>query len=81
MSTRITQEAKETYPILGYFGYEHLPISLQVVSAPFYELARDMAQRSSLGHPEVEAGLRKLLEAKDCFVRASLFHDKVEENK
>ena len=58
-------------PILKYFEYAHLPQHLQDVSAPACELARHMAD--ALPHSaEKSAGLRKLLEAKDCFVRASL---------
>ena len=58
-------------PILKHFEYKHLPAHLQSVSASFHEVARffddnlpDCAEKS--------AGLRKLLEAKDCMVRASL---------
>lgn len=61
-----------TYPILQYFKYEHLPKHLQAASKPYAEIAWRAAE-STLGfHPEVEAGLRKLLEAKDCFVRSQL---------
>jgi hypothetical protein len=59
------------YPILDYFRYEHLPAHLQQVSRPFAEIARTMAAELPEG-PEVSAGLRKLLEAKDCLVRAAL---------
>lgn len=60
-----------SYPILDFFQYEHLPEHLQAKSKPFAEIARKMAQELPEG-PEVSAGLRKLLEAKDCFVRAAL---------
>lgn len=57
--------------ILKYFGYTHLPEHLQEVSAPIYALADEMD--STLPEcAEKSAGLRKLLEAKDCFVRAKL---------
>lgn len=59
-----------TEAILRYFEYEHLPPHLQAVSKPFAELARNMA--SLLDGPELTVGLRKLLEAKDCCVRAAL---------
>lgn len=59
------------YPILRFFEYEHLPAELQAVSAPFKELAHLMASSLWAG-PEVSAGLRHLLEAKDCAVRAAL---------
>ncbi len=58
------------YPILTYFSYAHLPPSLQAISKPFAELARVLAELPE--GPEVSAGLRKLLEAKDCAVRAAL---------
>ena len=56
--------------ILRYFMYEHLPANLQEVSKPIAELAGLMATLPSCA--EREAGMRKLLEAKDCFVRAKL---------
>ena len=59
------------YPILKFFAYGHLPEPLQAVSRPFEELAQRMAETLPAG-PEVSAGLRKLLEAKDCAVRAGL---------
>ena len=58
-------------PILKYFAYEHLPADLQGVSKPFGELARQLDQELP-DSAEKSAGLRKLLEAKDCFVRARL---------
>jgi len=57
--------------IMRFFEYDHLPIQLQNVSIPFATLARDL-QANILEGPEKEAGMRKLLEAKDCFVRAKL---------
>ena len=58
-------------PIMKYFEYEHLPEHLQAVSKPFGDLARQL-DRDMLESPEKSAGLRKLLEAKDCMVRAAL---------
>lgn len=60
-----------TAAILQYFRYEHLRQPLQGISRSCGELAREMAADLPPG-PEVTAGLRKLLEAKDCFVRAAL---------
>ena len=58
-------------PILKHFAYHHLPPHLQDVSKPLGDLARLM--ESTLPDcAEKSAGLRKLLEAKDCFVRAAL---------
>lgn len=58
-------------PIMKYFAYEHLPEKLQAISKPIGDLARQMDEQLPDG-PEKSAGLRKLLEAKDCLVRASL---------
>lgn len=57
--------------IVKFFAYEHLPEKLQAVSAPLGELALKMDAELPEG-AEKSAGLRKLLEAKDCFVRAAL---------
>lgn len=57
--------------LLRFFAYQHIASHLQKVSRPIGELAEAMAAMLPPG-PEVTAGLRKLLEAKDCFVRAAL---------
>lgn len=57
--------------ILKYFAYEHLPLHMQPVSKAIGDVARDMAARLPPS-AELSAGLRKLLEAKDCLVRATL---------
>lgn len=54
-----------------YFTYEHLPEHLQSVSKPIALLAELMSKELPDGS-EKSAGMRKLLEAKDCFVRAKL---------
>jgi hypothetical protein len=57
--------------ILQFFTCDHLPSILQEVSRPCCELAHTMHQ--TLAHSEeLLVGLRKLLEAKDCFERARL---------
>lgn len=58
-------------PIMMYFEYSHLPVNLQAVSKPIGELAKQMDSIIPDG-AEKSAGLRKLLEAKDCLVRAAL---------
>jgi hypothetical protein len=58
-------------PIMKYFAYAHLPEKLQGVSKPIGDLAQAMDAELPDG-PEKSAGLRKLLEAKDCLVRAKL---------
>lgn len=56
---------------IKWFSYEHLPLNLQEVSKPIAELAQKMEDELPDG-AEKSAGMRKLLEAKDCFVRAKL---------
>jgi len=56
-----------------FFTYAHLPEHLQIVSKPFCDLANqiyDNYLQSDADEAETEAGLRKLLEAKDCVVRS-----------
>lgn len=59
-------------PMLQFFKYDHLPEGLREISKPFGELAEAMV-RVLPRNPERTAGLRKLLEAKDCAVRAKLY--------
>lgn len=57
--------------VLKFFSYAHLPETMQAISKPFCDLAYEVANR----HPENQettVALRKLLEAKDAAVRASL---------
>lgn len=58
-------------PIMKYFTYAHLPEHLQKISKPIGDLAQLMDETLPES-AEKSAGLRKLLEAKDCFVRANL---------
>jgi hypothetical protein len=56
---------------MKFFEYSHLPEKLQVVSKPVAELAKEM-DSTLPDSAEKSAGMRKLLEAKDCFVRSAL---------
>jgi hypothetical protein len=58
-------------PILKHFAWAHLPEHLQPVSRPFGMLAARVVATSPRS-AERSACLRKLLEAKDCAVRAAL---------
>lgn len=58
-------------PIMKFFEYKHLPPELQRVSKAIGDTAMIM-DMSLPDCAEKSAGLRKLLEAKDCFVRAEL---------
>lgn len=61
-----------TAALLRFFDYYHLPERLQEVSKRFHDLAYDVVNATDLNGPEVTVCLRKLLEAKDCAVRAAL---------
>lgn len=59
-----------TAAILKHFTFDHLPEHLREISRPICELAHEMGEK--LDGPELTAGLRKLLEAKDALVRAKV---------
>lgn len=67
-------EPSTVHPSIAHFiplfAYAHLPERLQEISRPFGDLAKLVMARCA--GPEASAALRKLLEAKDCAVRASL---------
>lgn len=56
---------------LKHFAWSHLPEKLQPVSRACADLALQMCAMTTDSN-ELSAGFRKLLEAKDCFVRAAL---------
>lgn len=58
--------------MLQFFKYEHLPEDLRMHSIPFWELACKIIATVP-ENPERTVALRKLLEAKDCAVRAVIF--------
>jgi hypothetical protein len=59
------------HELIKFFKYEHLPKHLADFSKNFYDLALYMDSTLKNG-TEKDMGMRKLLEAKDCFVRANL---------
>ena len=59
-------------PMLQFFAYDHLPERLRDVSEPFGTLAQAIVVTLPR-NPERTVALRKLLEAKDCAVRAVLW--------
>lgn len=65
------QRHPATVAIMRHFEFGHLPFELAAVSNECRTLAETMVVRLPDG-PELTAGLRKLLEAKDCFVRAAV---------
>lgn len=83
-ATKIHNEAAETArttmlrgvpfePLMQFFAYAHLPSHLQAVSSPFCDLANKVLELPR--NPERTVALRKLLEAKDCAVRALIFKE------
>ncbi len=58
--------------MLQFFTHAHLPDHLAKVSLPFCQLAAEICATLP-SNPERTAALGKLLEAKDCAVRALLF--------
>lgn len=59
-------------PMLQFFVYKHLREELQQVSAPFAHVAHIIVTELPR-NPERTAALRKLLESKDCAVRARIY--------
>ena len=57
--------------LMQFFKFEHLPAHLQEPSRACAALAQQIDDSLPEG-TEKTAGLRKLLEANDCFVRAKL---------
>lgn len=57
--------------LIQFFAYEHLPAHLQEISKPFGDLAQQIVDTLPR-NPERTTALRKLLEAKDCAVRANI---------
>lgn len=63
---------RATQQVLRWFDYGHLPEGApRTVSCHLAGVAMELAETLQDG-PELTAGLRKLLEAKDCFVRQAI---------
>lgn len=63
--------------LLKYFEYSHLPDRLQEVARPFHKLAHALANdlggiTEIGGGAQLNRSIQKLLESKDCAVRAAL---------
>jgi hypothetical protein len=67
----MTERHPATAGILRYFDFGHLPDRLQEISRIAHDAAHEVVDLVP-DSPELTAGLRHLLEAKDCFVRAAL---------
>lgn len=57
----------------SHFSYSHLPEYLQPYSKPCHDVAARMLNELP-DSPQLSLGLQKLIEAKDCFVRAANRH-------
>lgn len=60
--------------LMQFFTYAHLPEHLQAVSKPFCELAEHI-DATIPENGEKTTALRKLMEAKDCAVRAIIYKE------
>lgn len=60
-----------THRTMRWFSYQHEAPELQAISREFYSLAVFICQTTNPG-PEQSAAMRKLLEARDCAIRAAL---------
>jgi Meiotically Up-regulated Gene 113 (MUG113) protein len=71
-TTVVSLAIESSMDLLRYFERDHLPPHLQWISDAFRNLATELADGLP-DDPELEAALRKLLEAKDCAARAALY--------
>lgn len=77
-AVNVSKRHPSTQQLARWFTWEHLAHpKARAVSSYCASLADAMIDHLPDG-PELSAGLRKLLEAKDCFVRAAL--DDVEDS-
>lgn len=58
--------------LLRWFKSDHLLSHLRPVGIVMESTASDLVNMIPVDSPELTEGLRKLLEAKDCFVRATI---------
>lgn len=61
----------EKHELLQFFAYKHLPEHLQDISRPFHAMASELDEILP-NNSEKTAALHRLLESKDCAVRANL---------
>ncbi len=66
-----TDQVNKENPIMQYFAYAHLPAPLKNVSMVLAHTAKLLNEQLPDG-PEKSTALRKMLEAKDCFVRSAI---------
>jgi len=70
-----------TYALVSFFEYDHLPEGkIRDTSAKVGRLMENILHQFKEDSPELTAGLRKLLEAKDCFVRVAVQEERNKNN-
>lgn len=67
----LTHRHAGTAHLLRLLKSDHLPEHLRTISRPIEDLGHQLTAQLKDG-PELTAGLRKLLEAKDCLVRQAV---------
>lgn len=77
MTVRVNKSQRHpgTAHLLDLLKTDHLPAHLREISGPVEDLAHQLTAKLTDG-PELTAGLRKLLEAKDCLVRQAVLDAK-----
>ena len=79
-TTRMMVQMQGRHPSTQHFepmfAYGHLPARLAEVSELLHDVVVDILTRLPEDGPELIVGLRKLLEAKDAFVRHAVLTDK-----
>lgn len=58
--------------LLQFFTFLHLPAELAAIAQPFAELAHRLAEAFGNDNPQAITAVQRLLEAKDCAVRAHI---------
>lgn len=72
MTDALTNQLRtEIEHLLSLFEHAHLPDHLAAIASVCSDVANEMVSELGVGI-EVTEGLRKLLEAKDCFVREAV---------
>lgn len=73
----MNEHGKPTKQLLRWFNYDHLPTGQpREISSKVSDLAKQIVEAIPDDSAELSAGLRKLLEAKDCFVRAAILGER-----
>jgi hypothetical protein len=67
----LTGRHPATREVAQWFAFDHLTGAARVTSEACHDLAVGVLLTTP-DSPELTVGLRKLLEAKDCFVRATI---------